>query len=242
MSVRRIAMWSGPRNLSTALMRSFASRGDCSVVDEPFYAAYLDATGIDHPMKNLILKYYNSDPNVISNDCADGKFNTKIQYQKHMTHHMLDTFDHSFVFSVSNAFLIRSPEKVIRSFGKKILDFNLFDLGYVQQSYLFDMICDKTGSPPPVIDADDLCTNPENILKNLCIQLDITYTEKMLSWTHGPHSYDGVWGRHWYRAVNESTGFIPFQQNCEPMSKFHNKLVEKALPHFERINQHKLSY
>ena len=128
MRAKRISMWSGPRNLSTALMRSFASRTDCSVIDEPFYAAYLETTGIDHPMKNLILKTYNVDPKVIAERCAFGEVTTKIQYQKQMTHHMLDTFDRSFIYEVSNGFLIRAPEKVVKSFGEKITDFSLNDL------------------------------------------------------------------------------------------------------------------
>ena len=135
MNVKRIAMWSGPRNLSTALMRSFASRNDCSVVDEPFYAAYLKVSGRDHPMKDLILKTYDVAPERVSHDCVSGGAITKLQYQKHMTHHMLNMFDRSFIYSMDNAFLIRSPEKVIRSFGKnsKSLVFRIYSR-YVNKS------------------------------------------------------------------------------------------------------------
>ena len=240
MHVKRIAMWSGPRNLSTALMRSFASRNDCSVLDEPFYAAYLKVSGRDHPMKDLILKTYNADPRLVANNCAGGEVITKIQYQKHMTHHMLDEFDRSFVYSVYNAFLIRSPEKVVKSFGKKITDFSLGDLGYKQQLDLFNMICDKLGIAPPVIDADDLCARPAHILKNLCKRLGICYSDKMLSWKAGPHSYDGVWGRYWYKSVNQSSGFSSNKDNFEELSNFQNKLIIEATQYFEQLNQYKI--
>ena len=241
MSVKRIAMWSGPRNLSTALMRSFASRNDCSVVDEPFYAAYLKVSGREHPMKDLILKTYNIDPGRVAYNCVSGSVITRLQYQKHMTHHMLDTFDRSFVYSVNNAFLIRSPEKVIKSFGKKIIDFSLVDLGYIQQLDLFNMICDKIGTAPPVIDADDLCSSPAIILKSLCKKLGIQYSEKMLSWGEGPHSYDGVWGRYWYKSVNQSCGFSTPKENFEELSIFQNNMIIEANQYFDQLNQYKIS-
>ncbi|MDG2474615.1 MAG: HAD family hydrolase [Paracoccaceae bacterium] len=242
MSVKRIAMWSGPRNLSTALMRSFASRIDCTVIDEPFYAAYLKASEIEHPMKDLILKTYNVDPKEVAQNCVESEVNTKIQYQKHMTHHMLDPFDRSFVYSVSNAFLVRSPEKVIKSFGKKIADFALKDLGYIQQVDLFDMVCNKVGSPPPVIDADDLCANPAVILPKLCTKLGISYSDKMLAWSTGSHSYDGVWGRYWYRSVNKSSGFIPPEDNFDKLSSFQRNLINEANLYFDRLNEYKISF
>ena len=240
MNVKRIAMWSGPRNLSTALMRSFASRNDCSVVDEPFYAAYLKVSGKEHPMRDLILKTYNVDPERVSLDCASGGAITKLQYQKHMTHHMLDMFDRSFIYSVDNAFLIRSPEKVIRSFGKKIINFSLVDLGYKQQLDLFNMICDKTGTVPPVVDADDLCSSPEIILKNLCKKLGIRYSHKMLSWKAGPHSYDGVWGRYWYKSVNKSCGFSFKEDYFEELSSSQSSLIKESSQYFEQLNQYKI--
>ncbi len=241
MNAKRIAMWSGPRNLSTALMRSFASRADCSVVDEPFYAAYLNASGIDHPMKDKILKKYSIDPLKVADNCLKSEVITKIQFQKHMTHHMLDTFDRSFVPLISNAFLIRSPKKVIKSFGKKIIKFALRDLGYIQQFDLFEMICNETGVVPPVIDADDLCTNPAIILNLLCQKLGISYSNKMLSWSRGPHSYDGIWGSYWYSAVNNSSGFeIPRETYC-PISSFQENLIHEANQYFSKLNKYKIS-
>ena len=240
MSVKRIAMWSGPRNLSTALMRSFASRADCSAIDEPFYAAYLKATGINHPMRQLILKTYSSDPKDVIKNCLKSEVNTALQFQKHMTHHMLKSFDRSFVNSISNAFLIRAPEKVIKSFGKKIISFDLEDLGYVQQEEIFTMICEKTGTIPPVIDADDLCANPKVVLIKLCNKLGIDFSEKMLSWKPGPHSYDGIWGSYWYQSVNESSEFILPKVKLERLSSFQNNLIDRATPYFVRLNACKI--
>ena len=240
MSIKRIAMWSGPRNLSTALMRSFASREDCSVVDEPFYAAYLDATQIEHPLRNIILSSYSTDPWDVAESCCKGIVQSKIQYQKHMTHHMLDSFDRSFVHDISNAFLIRSPEKVVKSFGKKIANFSLKDLGYIQQSDLFNMICDKSGYSPPVVDADDLCANPAAILAKLCSKLGITYSKRMLNWKTGTHPYDGVWGAYWYSAVNKSTGFLLPTDNSDPISDFQRNLINDATPYFSVLNEYKI--
>ncbi len=242
MSVKRIAMWSGPRNLSTALMRSFSSRTDCTVVDEPFYAAYLKATGLNHPMKDAILRTYNTDPHEVADGCTKRYVSTKIEYQKHMTHHMLETFDRSFVYKLSNAFLIRSPEKVVKSFKKKIDNFQLNDLGYKQQLDLFNMICDKTGRVPPVVDSDDLCTNPKVILEKLCCLLDISFCDKMLSWIAAPHLYDGIWGSYWYRSVNQSSGFVKPEVVTETPSDFQRNLIEKANPYFYLLNNHKISY
>jgi len=242
METKRIAMWSGPRNLSTALMRSFASRRDCSVIDEPFYSAYLKTTGIDHPMRDQILASYNSDPLAISENCVRGTTDTIIQYQKHMAHHMIPSFDRSFVHEVSNAFLIRSPEKVIKSFGKKIINFNLEDLGFSQQVDLFNMISNSLGKAPPVIDADELCLNPRSVLISLCSALGIDFDDEMLMWNTGSHSYDGLWGAYWYRSVNKSTRFSLPVANYEASSDFQAQLIDKAEPYFQILNKHKIPF
>ena len=242
MQIKRIAMWSGPRNVSTALMRSFASRRDCSVIDEPFYAAYLKATKLDHPMRSQILDSYNSDPSKIAESCFRGVSDRTIQYQKHMTHHMLPGFDLSFVDKVSNAFLIRSPEKVIKSFGEKIINFNLVDLGFYQQVDLFNMIFNKLDKAPPVIDADELCSNPRAVLISLCSALDIDFDDAMLRWNKGSHSYDGIWGDYWYQSVNKSTGFSASVANDKKTSSFQAQLIDQAEPYFQILNKYKITF
>ena len=242
MQTKRIAMWSGPRNLSTALMRSFASRRDCSVIDEPFYAAYLKATGVDHPMRSIILGSYNKDPCEVAKNCSSGRVDKTIQYQKHMTHHMIPSFDRSFVHKVSNAFLIRSPEKVVKSFGKKVTCFNLNDLGFSQQVDLFNKICDELGKVPPVIDADELCSNPRVVLISLCSALNIDFDDEMLRWNTGSHSYDGIWGDYWYGSVTKSTGFTPLATNDETTSDFQAQLIDEAEPYFQILNKYKIPF
>jgi len=205
--IKRIAMWSGPRNLSTALMRSFGNRGDFEVIDEPFYASYLKETGLRHPMYKEILKSRISNHNFISKFCSNGPVGKPYQYQKHMTHHMLDNFNKDFIFSVTNVFLIRRPDLVLMSFKKKHKEYEFNDLGFRQQFELFELVADKLGHAPPVVDSNDLINNTKGILKKLCSTIEIRFLESMLSWNPGPKSYDGIWGRHWYSEINKSSRF-----------------------------------
>jgi hypothetical protein len=138
--------------------------------------------------------------------------------------------------------LIRSPTKVVKSFGKKIINFNLDDLGFVQQFELFNMISNKLGKAPPVIDADDLCFNPKPAISSLCLALGISFDKAMLTWNTGPHSYDGIWGSYWYRSVNKSTGFSPTDHNKEPLSDFQSQLINKAEPYFQGLNKYKINF
>ena len=205
--IKRIAIWSGPRNLSTALMRSFGNRNDFEVIDEPFYAAYLKETGIKHPMYEEIIDSQTSDPDVICELCKNGPVGKPYQYQKHMTHHMVKKFNRDFIFSLTNIFLIRKPELVLKSFKKKHSDYRLEDLGFKQQFELFELVKHRLGIVPPVIDSEDLMKNPKKTLKNLCSIIDIGFSESMLSWEPGPKPYDGIWGSHWYKEINKSDRF-----------------------------------
>ncbi len=235
-------MWSGPRNLSTALMRSFASRRDCSVVDEPFYASYLLKSGVKHPLREDIINKYKTDPNLVARDCIMGAGSRPIEYQKHMTHHMLKQFDLEFLVKLSNAFLIRSPRKVIKSFGAKVHTFTMMELGIVQQVRIFEIVREKTGVIPPILDADDLINNPRGGLKALCMALDIEFYEEMLSWEKGPHAYDGIWGKHWYGSVNTSTGFkITSDCNLE-LTKLEEEIERQVLPYFQRLRELKITF
>lgn len=201
-------MWSGPRNISTAMMRSFGNRSDCTVVDEPFYAAYLDKTGINHPMRQEILASQPTDWRVV----AAGLFgpipeNRRLQYQKHMTHHMLPEFGRDWISACTNVFLIRHPSRVLASYRKKRSSVGLMDIGFVQQIELYELAGRLSNRPPPVIDADDLLANPEGILRALCEIISIPFDAAMLSWPPGGRATDGVWAAHWYDSVNRSTQF-----------------------------------
>jgi len=239
----RIAMWSGPRNISTAMMRSFENRPDTAVVDEPFYAAYLAQSGIDHPMREETLAACPTDTRAIVRSLLgpipDGR---PIFYQKHMTHHMLDGFDRSWIAECRNAFLIRAPERVLASYTEKRPDVALADIGFVQQSELFDQEADRLGHAPPVIESEDVLADPRAALTALCAALDIPFTEKMLAWPAGRRASDGVWGKVWYEAVERSTGFAP--QNSRPLKPLadeYRSMADAARPHYERLFAHKLS-
>ncbi len=237
----KIAMWSGPRNLSTAMMYAFAARGDCAVWDEPFYAAYLAKTGIDHPMRDTIIAAHDADPATVAAACTgdipDGK---SIHYQKHMTLHMIPEFDRGFMRALTNVFLIRHPARVVASYSQKREAPTLADIGFVQQAELFDQVAGWMGRPPLVIDSADIRANPRESLTKLCNTLGIPVTENMLHWPAGPKPYDGVWAPHWYNAVHASTGFGEAEGALPTLPADYAPLVEQALPHYQRLARFKL--
>lgn len=232
----RLAMWSGPRNLSTALMRSFGNRGDCAVVDEPFYAAYLQLTGLDHPMRADVLRRHQTDwretARVLAGPAPGGK---RIFYQKHMTHHMIAAIGRDWMRACRHAFLIRDPVRVLGSYSAKRGAVEFRDIGFLQQGELFDAAADLLGRTPPVIDADALLADPRAVLKSLCAALGIGFSEAMLAWPAGARDTDGIWAAHWYDAVNRSTGFGP----ARPAPRLHDAgllaLAERARPIYERL-------
>ena len=204
----RIAMWSGPRNISTAMMRAFENRRDTAVVDEPFYAAYLAATGLDHPMRDAVLAAQPTDwRDVRAALLGPVPGDRPIHYQKHMAHHMLPAFGRDWIDRCRNAFLIRAPERVLASYTEKRADVTLEDIGVVQQRELFERACDRLGTAPPVIEAEDVLADPAGMLRRLCQALGIDFSERMLAWPAGPRASDGVWAPAWYDAVIRSTGF-----------------------------------
>ena len=192
MSVR-IAMWSGPRNISTAMMRSFGARGDCAVSDEPFYGAFLKATGEPHPMAAETIADMDCDwHSVLATQSGPVPGGKPVWYQKHMPHHMVGPVDITDMPDHTHAFLIRAPERVVASY----------------RNY-FEREADRSGKAPPVIDSDAILADPAGQLEALCKALGIAWDRAMLSWEKGPHEEDGVWGTHWYDKVNASTGFGP---------------------------------
>jgi len=232
----RIAMWSGPRNLSTALMYAFAARGDCAVWDEPFYAAYLAATGLDHPMREAIIAAGDPDPARVAAACAGpSPRGQPLFYQKHMTHHMLPAVDRGWLQSVTNVFLIRHPARVIASYLAKREEPVLADLGFAQQAGIFDHVASLTGRAPLVIDSADIRADPAATLARLCAALGIPFTTRMLHWPAGPKPYDGAWAPHWYGAVHCSTGFDRAEGPLPALGGTYADLAAEALPHYERL-------
>jgi len=206
----RIAMWSGPRNISTAMMRAFGQRADCAVTDEPFYAAYLAATGLDHPMRDAVIASQPTDWRVVAAALVGPSPGGRpVWYQKHMTHHMLPGFGRDWTDGLVNAFLIRAPEAALASYALKRDDFSLDEIGLPAQADLFDRAADRLGAPPPVIEAEDVLAAPAATLSALCRAIGVPFDPAMLAWPPGRRATDGVWAPAWYHAVELSTGFAP---------------------------------
>ena len=241
MSDIRIAIWSGPRNLSTALMYAFASRSDCTVWDEPFYAAYLAMSGADHPMRDEIVAHHEADPEVVARACVAGG-DAPVHYQKHMAHHMLPEFDLGFMAEVTNAFLIRHPARVIASYHAKREDPTVEDIGAPQLAALYDRAERVAGHPPVVIDSDDIRRAPEPALRALCQALGLSFEPAMLRWEPGGNPADGIWAKHWYPAVHASDGLTPSPVPPVPKLPDHLRpVLDAAMPYYERLRAHALS-
>lgn len=239
----RIAMWSGPRNISTAMMRSFGNRPDTAVIDEPFYAAYLAATGIRHPLREESLAAQPTDwREVVRTVLGPVPGDMAFFYQKHMTHHMLPEFGREWIAACRNAFLIRAPEDVLASYAEKRSEVALEDIGFVQQAEIFESEAKRLGRAPPVIDASDVLRNPRGTLSTLCGALDIPFAGEMLHWPPGRRETDGVWAPAWYDAVERSTGFAPPRPPVpfEALRDDLKPIAEAARPYYEKLQRYRL--
>ncbi len=214
----RIALWSGPRNISTAMMRSWENRRDATVVDEPFYAYYLKATGFDHPGAAEVIAAQDTDwRKVVASLVGPVPGNLPIWYQKQMTHHLLPEVDRSWLSNLANGFLIRDPKEMLTSLVKVLPEPRLEDTGMPQQAELFELVRDQTGQIPPVIDAKDVLENPRRMLGLLCESWGVPFDEAMLSWPPGSRPTDGIWAKHWYDNVEKSSTFHPYTPKNEPV-------------------------
>jgi hypothetical protein len=233
-----IAMFSGPRNISTALMRSFENRPDTAVWDEPFYAAFLRATGLAHPMRDEILAAHEGDPAKVAAAVAgDAPGGLAVFYQKHMTHHMLPDFPLDWLARVRSAFLIRRPESVLASYIAKRETATAADIGFLRQVEIFEMVADRDGRAPPVIEGQDVLADPRGTLGRLCAALGIPFMEEMLSWPPGRRDSDGAWAPHWYHAVEASTGFGPPRAEVafDDLPDDLKPVAEVSIPAYERL-------
>ncbi|UWQ37223.1 HAD family hydrolase [Leisingera aquaemixtae] len=236
----RIAMWSGPRNLSTAMMYAFGNRGDCAVVDEPFYAAYLAMTGLDHPMRSEILDSQPQDPEAVAKALLGPVPGAKpYYYQKHMTQHMIPGVPRDWMREAVNVFLIRHPARVIASYAAKRENPTLEDIGFRQQAELFDLVR-SWGQTPVVVDSHDIRENPAAKLEQLCDAIGIPYSPKMLSWPKGGHKDDGVWAEHWYGAVWSSLGFAGAEGPLPDVPDALQPVLQAAKPYYEQMKAVKI--
>ncbi|WP_340646027.1 hypothetical protein [Phenylobacterium sp.] len=238
----RIAMWSGPRNISTAMMRSFENRPDTAVVDEPFYAAYLARTGLNHPMRDEVLASQPQDWREVAAAMAGpAPGGAAVFYQKHMTHHMFDGVGLAWMDACRSAFLIRDPVAVLASYTVKRAEVTLADIGVARQRELFDREADRLGAAPPVVEGRDVLADPARMLRALCEALGIPFRAEMLNWPAGRRDTDGVWAPAWYDAVERSTGFERPKESREvQLSGDLRRIADQARPHYEALAAHVL--
>jgi hypothetical protein len=238
----RLAMWSGPRNLSTAMMRAWENRGDCAVVDEPFYAHYLECTGLDHPGRAEVIAAGETDWRKVAahltGPVPEGK---PIWYQKHMTHHLLPHIARDWLASLTHVFLIRDPREVLLSYIKSRPSVTADALGVLQEREIFEYVCGVQRRAPPVIDTAEFLKAPETHLRALCEELEVPYTPRMLSWPPGARASDGVWAPHWYEAVHRSTGFEPYRARPHDVPPEFQGVIDAVWPAFEVLFAHRLA-
>ncbi|NUR08554.1 MAG: HAD family hydrolase [Nocardioidaceae bacterium] len=230
----RVAMWSGPRNISTAMMRSFENREDTAVVDEPLYAAYLSRTGVDHPGRDEVLASQPTGVLAALAALAAPAHHLPVQYEKHMAHHVLDEDDPAWTLGLRNVLLVREPREVVASYVRSRETCEPADIGLLQQERLLDAWTEH-GVPPPVIDAGDFLRDPEGYLRWLCDWLGIGFTDRMLTWPPGPRDSDGAWAPYWYDAVQRSTGFEPWRPRETDLSPHDAAVAEAVRPAYERM-------
>jgi hypothetical protein len=258
----RIAMWSGPRNISTAMMRSWGNRADTAVIDEPLYAFYLNATGKNHPGAKEIIARGETDWRKVvaqlTDQCGSGLSaakGKKIIFQKQMSHHLLPEVDREWIVDLTNCFLIRDPREVILSYIKKNPEPTLHDLGFVQQCEIFDFVRDNpmVGTPrrggrgqrsapslPIVIDAKDVLQSPERMLRLLCAAIGVEFDKAMLCWSPGLRDTDGIWAKYWYEEVARSTSFQPYKPRDGNVPNRLREIYEQCREFYERLYEYRL--
>lgn len=237
----RIAMWSGPRNISTAMMRSFGGRSDCAVSDEPFYGAFLKTTEFRQPMADEIVASMDCDWQSVAAAMRGAVPDNKaIWYQKHMPHHMVADISIADFADHRHAFLIRGPARVVASYAAKRIEVTLDDLGYQRQLEYIDQAAQITGKAPVVMDSADILDAPEEHLKALCVALDIPWDAGMLKWEPGGRDTDGIWAAHWYNRVIDTTRFGGSEGGRPALGKAEQRIADQCQPYYERLLDYRL--
>ena len=234
----RVCLWSGPRNVSTALMYAFAQRPDARVVDEPLYGHYLRSSNADHPAAQEVIRSMESDGEKAVQNLILGPCDRPVFFMKQMTHHLVE-IDRAFLRRITNILLTRDPVDMLPSLEKVLGGIRLIDTGYKAQRELYDQLR-GIGQDPPVLDARELLTDPRAVLTQLCGRLGIPFNEAMLSWEAGGRPEDGVWAAHWYANAHRSTGFQPYKSKPEPFPERLRPLLNECKPHYEYLYAHAL--
>lgn len=237
----RLAMWSGPRNISTAMMRSWGNRSDTVVSDEPLYAHYLKQTGLDHPGREEVIACHETDwrkvVNWLTGPIPDGK---SVFYQKHMSHHLLPDVDRGWLDNLTHCFLIRDPREMLTSLLEHLPQPRLEDTGLSQQVELVRHVRQITGRNPPIIDARDVLESPRQVIELLCHAVGVRFDEAMLAWPAGRRPTDGVWAKYWYDAVERSTGFQPYRPKHEPVPPAFQPLLDQCMDCYRELHARRL--
>jgi len=235
-------MWSGPRNISTAMLRAWENRPDTWVVDEPLYAHYLTQVEVSHPGVDEVIAQHETDwRTVVAGLTGEIPRGRAIYYQKHMAHHWLPHLRGDWVLDLSNAFLIRHPAEMLASLAVRMGPPALRDTGLPQQVEIFRFIVERTGGTPPVLDSEDILKNPGGMLARLCELVGVPYTDRMLTWPPGRRATDGVWAKYWYDAVERSTGFEPYRARSRAVPPALEPLLGECLPYYEELRRYRLS-
>tara|TARA_Y100001970_G_scaffold188729_1_gene229554 strand:+ start:38409 stop:39119 length:711 start_codon:yes stop_codon:yes gene_type:complete len=230
-----VACWSGPRNISTAVMRSWSSRKDTFVSDEPFYAYYLKETKINHPMREQIIKHYSSDYNQVVNFLTNKIPNQKkIWYQKHMAHHINNLNNIDWIKKCENCILLRHPKDVINSYSIKNKLQNVEELGYPQQFKIAEFL-KNSNKRFKVIDSDDLLKNPKEILLDWCESINIDFDQSMLNWKKGNHQNDGIWWKHWYDNVIKTDSFQKYQKKDIKIENKYDSIYNESMKYYNYL-------
>lgn len=233
----KINLISGPRNISTALMYSFAQRADTQVIDEPFYGYYLAATGVEHPGREEVLNSMYTDVSKILAEVIFAPQQAPVLFIKNMAHHLIQG-DVSFILQLTNVFLIRDPKQLIASFAQVMPHPTMNDIGVKRQYELFNFLESQTGRKPVVLNSSELLKNPRVVLSQLCEVIQIPFEESMLSWPAGPLKEEGIWAKYWYQNVYRSTGFNRPPSSDRPLPARYQTLYEEALPFYHELNQY----
>ena len=233
----RLSMWSGPRNVSTALMYAFRQRPDTEVLDEPLYGHYLRTSGADHPGRDEILAAMETDgERVVREVLLASPTSAPVQFFKNMAHH-LRGLDRGFLDQMTHLLLTRDPREMLPSLAQHLPDPTLADTGFEEQIELLEHE-KRAGRPPVVLDARELLLDPEGVLREACHRLGLTFEPAMLRWSPGPRPEDGVWAQYWYESVHASTGFAPYRPKTDPFPDYLEPLLDVCLPYYERLSAH----
>ena len=235
-------MWSGPRNISTAMMRSWESRTDTFVIDEPFYAHYLSVTNANHPGRDEIIQDGETDQSIVSKGLiSDTDDSCSIYFQKHMTHHMIPSVDREWMKEVINCFLIRNPKDMILSYTKVNSNLSMHLLGLEEQYELFEYVTKMNGQTPPVVDSKDILINPRKTLSSLCDKVGVIFSEEMLSWSKGVRDTDGIWAKYWYKNVINSTGFNIYREKDDDVPSKYLGLYDECIKIYDELAKYKIT-